>query len=362
MLGCIEGIQARIETVSFDALPSVKLPTVTDNPKSGKEIVVHSASLESSALMHALAIIAELMRIAVQETRGVQLHETLQHPPTAPASERTMLLAQSITAVLRRALPALRIASMWLLSNADCLSKFDATSATFKAEDSSVPPELCSAIRGFWTSYATFANALGHTFPLQYLPVTASDLMLEEDIDMLGFAPLRRRIKDASVSKAAKGVSPALAAAPIQSSTLHPNEEQVLRLGDLLGDANLLATSESCPITIDRNVFTIRTKRLNPTSQPWNPVKAPQLSLLEGESDAVLSSDEVSEEDIELYESDEDNGIEQTYEATEDDVLDLAMRVATGNTRLPGPEEEGEEEDEDEVLYPSRITSSTLKR
>ena len=324
--------------------------------------MVDSSSLESSALMHTLAVIAELMGIAVQETRDVQLHETLQHPPTALSSERTMLLAQSITAVLRRALPALRIASMWLLSNADYLSKFDSTSATFKSDDPSVPPAICSAIRGFWTNYATFANALAKAFPMQYLPVTASDLMLEEDIDMMGFAPLRRRMKDASVGKVARGVSAALSAAPVSNSTLHPNEEQVLRLGDLLGDANLLATSESCPIILEGACFIIRRKRLNPATQPWNPIKISPASA-EDEM-AVISLDREVEEDEDTDEIDPEgeDETEGTYEGTEDDVLDLAMRVATGNTGLPGPEEEVDtEDDDDEVLYPSRVVPSAVQ-
>lgn len=195
-----------------------------------------SASLESSAFMHALALITELLEIAILETRDVVLHEALQHPPTAPESSRPMLLAQSITAVLRRALPALRIASMWLLSNVDYLSKYDTTSAHFHQDDPTVPPELCNAMKSFWNSYANFANSIGNAFPLELLPITAGDLMLEEDVDMLGYAPLRRRMKEAKAQS--NTTQTAL------GSDLHPNEEQVLRIGDLLGDANLLAQSE----------------------------------------------------------------------------------------------------------------------
>lgn len=194
--------------------------------------------------MHALAIIAELIGIAVLETRDVELHEALQSPPTAPVAERPMLLAQSITAVLRRALPALRIASMWLISNADYLAKFDATSPSFKPDDVRVSSEVCAAVRGFWSSYATFANALSQAFPIELLPVGTGDLMLEEDVDMLGFTPLRRSLKDRAASRAAKNAAGLPPSAAEAGSSLHPNEEQVLRLGDLLADANLLAQSE----------------------------------------------------------------------------------------------------------------------
>lgn len=195
--------------------------------------------------MHALAISSELMSLAVRETQDLQLHEALQEPPTASKSEQPLLLAQSITAILRRALPALRIASMWLLSNTDYLARYDSTSATFSPSDSSVPPEVCAAVRGFWTSYSNFANALARAFPARLLPGAQGDVMLEEDIDMLGFAPLKRRLKEASVGRAAQEVFGALASAAASSSAMHPNEEHILRIGDLLGDAGLLAQSEA---------------------------------------------------------------------------------------------------------------------
>lgn len=194
--------------------------------------------------MHALAVSSELMSLAARETQDVQLHEALQHPPTASKAERPLLLAQSISAVLRRALPALRISSMWLLSNNDYLARFDSTSASFGTSDASLPPEVCAAVRGFWMSYANFANALARAFPAHLLPDSRSHVLLEEDIDMLGFAPLKRRMKEAPIGKAAQEVSGALADAAATSSTMHPNEEQVLRIADLLADAGLLAHSE----------------------------------------------------------------------------------------------------------------------
>ena len=202
--------------------------------------------------MHALAITSELMGLAVRETQEVQLHEALQAPATAPKAEQPLLLAQSITAVLRRALPALRIASMWLLSNTDYLARYDSTAGSFAAGDSSVPPEVCAAVRGFWTSYANFTNALARAFPARLLPMSKGHVLLEEDIDMLGFAPLKRRMKEASIGKAAQEVSGVTANAAATSSAMHPNEEQILRICDLLGDAGLLAQSEVSRIFVLR--------------------------------------------------------------------------------------------------------------
>lgn len=224
--------------------PASVLSTTDDLP-SASPAAVRPATLESSALMHALAIASELMSLAVRETQDVQLHEALQDPPTASQAERPLLLAQSISAVLRRALPALRITSMWLLSNTDYLARYDSTLGVFSASDEiAAPPEVCAAVRSFWASYASFANALVRVFPARLLPVSQGDVLLEEDIDMLGFAPLKRRMKEASIGKAAQEVSGALASAAASSSAMHPNEEQVLRVADLLADAGLLANSE----------------------------------------------------------------------------------------------------------------------
>lgn len=216
--------------------------------KKGKQVsaetkVDHTA-VENTTLLHTLAIFTELCKVAYAETCDVQLHETLQAPATAPPAERSMLLATSITAVHRRMLPALRILGMWASSSADYLAAYDTTAATYRASDNSKPLSICDAVKTFWYSYSVYVNALTKTFPQDILPLTAGDLMLEEDIDMLGFAPLKRRLKDAAVGKAAQGVSAAIAASAKAMANLHPNEEQVLRIGDLLAGANLLAQSE----------------------------------------------------------------------------------------------------------------------
>lgn len=211
-----------------------------------------------------------------------------------------MLLAQSITAVLRRALPALRIASMWLLSNADYLARYDSTAATFKpaftseggiasADPSAPPPEVCMAIRGFWNTYVRCVNSLSRAFPADIMSPVASasgELMLEEDIDMLGFMPLRRRMKEASIGKAAKEVSGALASAAAASSTLHPNEEQVLRVGDLLSDAKLLAQSE---VGMPRSAIS-RLARAETFSVPANPSPARSLCRMASSSFGASAS------------------------------------------------------------------------
>jgi hypothetical protein len=194
--------------------------------------------------MHSLAIITELLNVGTGELRSINRYQVQQQIAQASKSEQSMIVAQSISAVLRRTLPALRIASMWLLSNGAYLSRYDTTTAQFKVDDSSVPQEVCIAVRGFWNTYIAFMNSLQTAFPGSSLPVTSGETLLEEDIDMLGFAPLRRRMTETAGGKTGQAFSGTLALSAAAGSNLHPNEEQVLRLGDLLADASLLAQSD----------------------------------------------------------------------------------------------------------------------
>ena len=210
---------------------------------------IDHTAFESSALMHALAMAAELLDITIVEVRNVDPQAILRNTKGLTASEKPMALAQAITAVLRRILPALRIVSMWLLASAEYLSKYDVTSAAYREADAGVPAEVCTAVKSFWLAYASFATALQRAFPTSNLPTPPTGLLLEEDVDMLGFAPLRRRVRGAtSNSLSMDNTTQTLSAAKTITSDLHPNEEQILRIGDLLSDAQLLSQSEVIPL------------------------------------------------------------------------------------------------------------------
>lgn len=202
-----------------------------------------SASLEAATLMHALAIITELLDVGVGELRSVDPREIARQISQASDGEDNMIVAQSISAIVRRTLPALRIASMWFLSNGDYLSRYDSTNARYRKDEPDVPEEVCIAVKRFWDIYIAFVNVLQSAFPHNLLKATTADIMLEEDIDMLGFSPLRRRLKETTSSKGSATKS-ATVLSSTAGTTLHPNEEQVLRLGDILADANLLAHSD----------------------------------------------------------------------------------------------------------------------
>jgi hypothetical protein len=125
-------------------------------------------------------------------------------------------LHQYISAVLRRILPSLRIISKWIKSHTDYVSRTALT-----------PNEqLRQAIEEFWQRYYQLMAALDKLFPIAQLPSLHE--ALEEDVDMRGFLPLKRGLTE----KSSNGQE--------FRHDVHPNEEQLMRISDLLVDAKLL--------------------------------------------------------------------------------------------------------------------------
>lgn len=156
-------------------------------------------------------------------------------------------LAQRITAIFRRTLPALRIASKWLRANLGYVMgdlEFQAYQEKERLRSVLVekknPAKLSAhsvhTIR-FWKGYALFISALSQSFPASKLPSLGA--LLEEDIDVRGFLPLKRFATDASNGNSADTFG---TGETIESP--HPNEEQLMRISDLLADARALVDAE----------------------------------------------------------------------------------------------------------------------
>jgi protein SMG7 len=159
-------------------------------------------------------------------------------------------LGLKISAIFRRMLPALRIASKWLCTSFKYLGQdqeFAAFQAKEKAKNSTVSKSDPNKLSGysvktikFWKSYASFVFALSQAFPLQNLP--SLEAPLEEDIEMRGFLPLRNLIfegRKAGDKTPAGGILSA-------REQVHPNVEQLMRISDLLEDAKSLLSVEVC--------------------------------------------------------------------------------------------------------------------
>ncbi|SGZ26577.1 BQ5605_C024g09944 [Microbotryum silenes-dioicae] len=210
--------------------PSKRSAEAGSNANSAPSVNIN---LEPHILLHVLSMYTILLRICTNETAEAYLADTTKQAPKPGLN-----LAQNISAVVRRALPVLRVLSKWLSGQLDYIHRVEsrlrakeikinrakaADSATQasqadttqrsssvsdgqhveSSQDQSMETDhvnsrsLEDALTAFWTSYADFANSFKLVFPTEGLPSPADDgLWLEEDVDLLGFAPLRRSMKD----------------------------------------------------------------------------------------------------------------------------------------------------------------------
>lgn len=134
-------------------------------------------------------------------------------------------LALHITAVFRRTLPALRIASKWLRSNFSYIETLPSTGISESPSD---------VLDEFWSSFRSFFTALRDAFPPEKLPSMKGPL--EEDVEMTGFSPIKR-LMFSLPAPTDDGLMPG-------QSQVHPNEEQLMRISDLLADAVLITGME----------------------------------------------------------------------------------------------------------------------
>jgi hypothetical protein len=129
-------------------------------------------------------------------------------------------LQTHITAVLRRILPPMRIMSKWLKLHLDYLPRFSGSTA--------------DTVQHFWACYDRLVQALRIVFPIHKLPSISQPL--EEDIDMRGFLPLYRGLSAWRIEAEKYGVA--------EHQEVHPNEEQLMRISDLLVDARLISQAK----------------------------------------------------------------------------------------------------------------------
>ena len=160
--------------------------------------------VEAQICGHLLAVFRSLLEVGLQE---------LADDPAGDTDD----IAQKISATLRRMLPALRMVNKWLRTN-----------YRFYASDEKKHP--VEGIAEFWKIYTRFFTTLGQKFPIEQM--TRLETPLDEDLDIRGFLPLTKLMV---TEKSGDGVDRAL---------VHPNEEQLMRIWDLLSDAKALAQTK----------------------------------------------------------------------------------------------------------------------
>lgn len=176
---------------------------------------------ESLILAHTISLVRVLMEVG-----SAQINEALKSSGREGTAGN---LAGLITASFRRTLPTLRIASGWLKHHINRLVQ----QSRDIAPDSAEVDEPNTVLSTFWSSYVTFASDLRRVFPLEQLPT--EDTVLDEDIELQGFLPLKNQALETNSIGLVKRVD---------SSMVHPNEEHLMRLRDIQKDAAELASLE----------------------------------------------------------------------------------------------------------------------
>lgn len=211
--------------------------------------------MEGLVIRHIIGILHVLVKIAHRETKEQQGSSSSRVGVADSEQDgRGLALAQNISAVLRRALPALRISLKWLIGNLEYIRR-TSNSISKLVSTSSIDPlaDIRSDLSSFWTLFAEFSNVFSEVFPLDRLPGSDVGLRLEEDVDMLGFLPLKRGKEDHSAD-----ASGALDRAQGDESMVHPNEEQLARVADIIGMTDLVAESDVSRVEADHFSWAVR--------------------------------------------------------------------------------------------------------
>lgn len=192
-----------------------------------------SSPRDEHRLAFCLAICQTICQVALEEVQSCLEPSVLavladDKSAPVPATQEPMIdgqvdinLSTNITAVLRRMLPALRIISKWLKGNVSRLARAEQNGGKLQEE-----------VDIFASTYTDLLRHMEALFPLESLPKLLNPL--EEDYDMKGFSPIKRGMVDAC-SKTDKPDDHAR-----HASDVHPNEEQLMRISDILLDGKLI--------------------------------------------------------------------------------------------------------------------------
>ncbi|SPO27955.1 uncharacterized protein UTRI_05098 [Ustilago trichophora] len=241
--------------------------------------------VEFQVTAHVLGVFRELAAVDTAETREAfdannDLAAALQQ-----ADGKQSAPIRNLTAVVRRTLPALRIVAKWTKTHLeymqriekrarDAMQQYGETDPVVVRSEMEVRPDserphphhaayadTLEAMERCWSQYVDLINSLRYAFPFDSLPnigkvgaVGAPALCLEEDSDMRGFAPTRKATQSTIPGGTTISVGMGEACANIEAvrpSQVHPNEEQLMRIADLMIDAKVIAESDASPIRFD---------------------------------------------------------------------------------------------------------------
>ncbi|KAK9464871.1 hypothetical protein V1512DRAFT_267365 [Lipomyces arxii] len=166
---------------------------------------------------------------------------------------------EEFTTTVRRVLYGLRVYSAWLMVHAQEL---------MGAQDHKLGLQLTD----FWIAYANTMSTIASQFG--NLDMENPDVLLREDIDLIGYLPLKTGFHGIR----SKAEQMALSEIEDATSKLQPNEETVVRIMDLLTDAVSLSAKDDIPLVFEDDEFTINIPLVSSTPAGFGPVPAPDFS------------------------------------------------------------------------------------
>lgn len=248
-------------TIQLSRSKSTSLPSTTETTAREE----NGPKLEAHILLHTLELYTTLLSISSAETN--ELYVVNSTDSTTEEDGQIPPLISNISAVLRRSIPSLRILGRWLKGQLEYIERLEKrvadkekkhlrqhrTSGASSAEketleDAQRPAEssgegnpsehgvqivtsdqLQRTLDRFWQAFADYSNSIKLAFPNPRgsdeggLPILEEGVWLEEDVECLGFLPLRKRTgtKEGSNSRdAARRVG----------RDVHPNQEVLMRV------------------------------------------------------------------------------------------------------------------------------------
>lgn len=180
---------------------------------------------EARVFSHTLSLLRVLMEVAGKQLEGLSR-------PEGTEVDLAVLAQHRINLVLRRILPALRIASKWVRANQPYLSEGLQGIKAGHPENSQspLPPKYQDidddslGINLFWSAYASLCTSLSNAFALNQLPLM--HYPLNEDIHVRGFLPLASCLFETD--------------SDLKEDQEHPNILNLMRISDFVTDVELL--------------------------------------------------------------------------------------------------------------------------
>ncbi|EFP75168.2 uncharacterized protein PGTG_01761 [Puccinia graminis f. sp. tritici CRL 75-36-700-3] len=308
----------------------------------------HSYTTEVNATVHFLQFSAALLSVARDELRSI---DESTHPGD---------LSQNIPAVLRRILPTMRIISKWVLSgHFNHINRVKLRLA--RSKKLKLNSQLVTAEAEFWTQYHQAIELAKQHFPIDKLPSLEVFFTLEEDLELAGFLPIERAMK---IHQSTSSKPPDQLEFPPSCGTCHPNEEHLMRLGDLQRDAN----------RIEAKHYSTQSN-LAESTKPAEITKDPNEMEIPTRPGFIHSSSSSSSTHLKVAEKNHvhtTHGLSDEYGnwTDDDDPVELAMRAVVaqqmGNEQASGSQsalmlqnysedvtadEEVDDDDEEVILY-----------